>query len=142
MSTEENKTLTRRFMEEIVNEGKLDVIDELIDRDFVNHYPAPGISPDREGFKKHLSDVHTSFTRIRYVTEDLLAENDKVVIRGTFNAVSTGGFRGASAVDREVIMTFTVMLRFESGKIVERWGNADELGLFTQLGAIPAMGES
>ena len=139
MSIEENKALVRRFMEEIVNEGNLELIDELIDTDFVNHFPPPGTTPDREGFKKHLSDIHTSFTRIRYVTEDLIAENDKVVIRGTFNAISKGGFRGASAVDREVIMTFTVILRFESGKIVERWGNADELALLTQLGVIPEM---
>jgi predicted ester cyclase len=142
MSTEENKALARRFMKEIVNEGNLEAIDELFDRDFVNHFPPPGTTPDRQGFKKHMSDIHSSFTRIRYVTEDLISENDKVVIRGTFKAISKGGFRGATAVDREVIMTFTVILRFESGKIVERWGNADELGLLTQLGVIPEMGEN
>lgn len=141
MSIEENKALVRLFMEEIVNEGRLDVIDELIDRDFVNHYPAPGTTPDREGFKKHMSDIHISFTRIRYATDDLIGENDKVVIRGTFNAINKGGFRGASAENREVTMTFTIILRFKGGKIVERWGNADELGLLTQLGVIPGMGE-
>ena len=136
MSIEENKAIARKFMHEIANKGKLSVIEEMLDKSFINHYAPPDITPDLKGFKEFIKDIHESFTEINYVTDDIIAEDDKVVIRMTFNAKSTGGFRGSSAVGTKIKMTSTIILRIENGKIVERWGNADELGLSLQLGIV------
>ena len=131
---EDNRATANRFMDEIGNRGDLSAIDEMIDEKFVNHSPVPGISSDRAGFRTFTKQIHEGFSDINYVTNDLIAEGDKVVIRGTFNSRNTGGFMGAPATGSEVTMTFAVTLRIKDGKIIERWGNADELGLNMQLG--------
>ena len=53
MSTEENKALAQRLTEEFVLKGNLAVADEIFAADFVNHSPAPGTTPDREGLKQY-----------------------------------------------------------------------------------------
>ena len=51
MSTEKNKALVRRFVDEVQSKGKTDLIDEICTPEFVNHSTPPGLPPDREGIK-------------------------------------------------------------------------------------------
>jgi predicted ester cyclase len=138
MSIEENKAVARRFMDEIVDKGHLSVMDEMFDENFINHYTTPDITPDMAGLKQLFKGIHDSFSDINYVTDDIIAEDDKVVIRITFNATSTGEFRGAPVASGKIKMTSIIILRIVNGKIIERWGNADELGLSMQLGIVSA----
>jgi predicted ester cyclase len=140
MSTKENKAIVHRYMEEFWNAGDLAVADEIIAADFCNHSPVPGEAPDREGLKQSVSAFHTGFSGPRFATEDMVAEGDRVALRGTFRGKHTGPFTGIPATDREIAMTWFIMLRIEGGKITDRWANFDELGFLTQLGALAPMG--
>lgn len=140
MSKKENKAIVYRYMEEFWNAGNLAVADELIAAGFVNHSPVPGETPDREGLKRSVSAFYAGFSDQRFTTEDMVAEGDRVALRGTFRGVHTGAFTGIPATGREVVMTWFIMLRIEGGKITDRWANFDQLGFLTQLGALPSMG--
>ena len=140
MSVEENKAIVRRYMEEFWNAGNLAIADEIIAADFCNHSPVPGETPDREGLKQSVSAFHAGFSDQRFATEDMVAEGDRVALRGTFRGVHTGAFAGSPATGRDVTMTWFIMLRIEGGKITDRWANFDELGFLTQLGALSPMG--
>lgn len=52
MSAEENKSLVRRFVDEVQSQGNTDLIDEICSPEFVNHSIPPGLPPDREGIKQ------------------------------------------------------------------------------------------
>ncbi|MCQ3973778.1 MAG: hypothetical protein DPW09_10070 [Anaerolineae bacterium] len=73
----------------------------------------------------------------QWVEEDLMAEGDKVVGRYTFHGTHQGEFFGIPATGKQVTVSNIHIMRFVDGKIVEHWGNGDDLGLLQQLGAVP-----
>ena len=90
--------------------------------------------------KQGVRAFHAGFSGLRFTVEDLVAGGDRVAFRGTFRGTHTGAFEGIPATGREVIMTWSIMLRIQGGKVMDRWANFDELGFLTQLGVIPPMG--
>ena len=91
---EENKAIVRRIFEEVWNQGKLDVIDDIYAADFVDHMPG---SPDihgPEGFKQFVNMYRTAFPDIKFTIEDQIAEGDKVVNRFTFTGTHKGELMG------------------------------------------------
>ena len=84
MSTEENKALVLRFIEEVINQGKLSTVDELITADAVDHSLPPGMPTGREGVKLFLGMIRTAFPDIHESVEDIIAEGDSVVTRTTW----------------------------------------------------------
>jgi predicted SnoaL-like aldol condensation-catalyzing enzyme len=82
MSTEENKALARRVLEEMFNKGNLDLADEVFAPDYVDHDPAmPEDIRGPEGFKEYVSIFRTAFPDLHLEIEDQVAEGDKVVTR-------------------------------------------------------------
>ena len=82
MTTEENKALMRRIFEEIWNQGTLDLADELVDPDYVDHDPAmPEEVRGIEGFKQFVGMYRAGASDARVVVEDMVAEGDKVATR-------------------------------------------------------------
>jgi predicted SnoaL-like aldol condensation-catalyzing enzyme len=82
MSTEENKALARRVLEEMFNKGNLDLADEVFAPDYVDHDPAmPEDIRGPEGFKEYVSMFRTAFPDLHLEIEDQVAEGDKVVTR-------------------------------------------------------------
>ena len=142
MSTEENKAVFRRFIEEWNkgNEAGMAAM-ELCAADYVIH--GTGVFPDtdRAGYKQRLTALWTAFPDAHLVVEDLIAEGDKVVVRYTFRATHRGEFMGVPATGKVVTMTGIDIARFAGGKCVEQWVQADFLGLMQQLGAIPQMAQ-
>jgi predicted ester cyclase len=133
-STDANKLLVRRFFEEIDN-GHLDIVDELVSEDYVDHNPppVPGIPAGREGLKQALTTVLPGMSG-RHHIEDQIAEGDKVVTRMTNYGRHTGDLPGAPRTDRELKHGSIVIHRIADGKIVEKWAERDMLRLFQQLG--------
>ena len=60
MSSEDNKALVRRFFDEVVNGGNIDLIDELLTDDFVEHEKFPGLEPNRDGVKEFFRRFRSS----------------------------------------------------------------------------------
>jgi steroid delta-isomerase-like uncharacterized protein len=139
MSTEQNKTLVRRYWEEVWNKGNLAVADELIASDFDGH-PQPS-DPDfgrgPAGQKQLVGMYRTAFPDVRMTIEDMTAEGDRVVLRWTARGTQTGAFMEIAATGKPTTVTGMVLNRLAAGKIAEGWGNFDALGMMQQLGVIP-----
>ena len=135
--SEQNKALIRRWIEE-VQKGNLDIMDEVLASDFVDHSLLPGQRPDREGYKQGLSEDRDAFHNLKITVEDQIAEGDKVMTRyrwrGTHNR---GRFRDVPPTGREIEATAIVVHRIVGGKVKEEWSASDTLEMLRQLGAVP-----
>ncbi|MGD8626408.1 MAG: ester cyclase [Anaerolineae bacterium] len=138
--TEKNKTLMRRALEEVVNEGNLDLIDELVAPNFVDHTPMPGLPPNREGIKQTIGMLRQAFPDIEVTSEDLIAQGDKVVSRQASRGTHKGEFMGVPPTGKEVSWTGILIFRVADGKITDQWLEQDVMGLMQQLGAVPEPG--
>ena len=139
MSTEENKNLALRFIEEVINQGKLSTLDELITADAADHSLPPGLPPGREGVKLFLGMIRAAFPDIHETVEDIIAEWDTVVTRTTWRGTHQGAFLGIAPTGKQVSVSGIDISRVASGKFVEHWQSADNLGLLQQLGVVPSM---
>src|SRR5205085_857102 len=138
MSPTENKALVRRFYEEI-DKGNIQVLDELVAEDYVDHNPPPfpGLGPGREGLKqafKLFQKATPGFHRI----EDQIAEGDKVVTRLTSFGKHEGDLPGAPRTGNEMEMTSITIHRIANGKLVEKWSEKDMIRLLQQIGVMPS----
>ena len=139
MSTEENKNLALRFIEEVINQGKLSTLDELITADAADHSLPPGLPPGREGVKLFLGMIRAAFPDIHETVEDIIAEGDTVVTRTTWRGTHQGAFLGIAPTGKQVSVSGIDISRVAFGKFVEHWQSADNLGLLQQLGVVPSM---
>jgi len=139
--SEENKALMHRVYEEGFSQNNLDVLDELIASDFTDHNPNPGQGPGLEGLKQFISSMHTVLYGLQNDVEDMVAEGDKIAARLRISGTHQGEFLGIAPTGKQVTFTGIDILRIAEGKVMEHWGNVDELGMLQQLGAIPESGE-
>jgi steroid delta-isomerase-like uncharacterized protein len=138
MSTlqEQNKSLVHRFFEVGINENKLDILDEIIASNYVNHdLPAP--APGPEGLRQVVSMFKAGFPDLHATVEATIAEGDRVATRGTITGTHNGPFMNIPPTGKSVKVPFTDIWRIENGKAVENWVQMDMLGLMQQLGLIP-----
>lgn len=142
MSVEENKTIERRYMEEVWTKGNLAAVDELVSTNYVDHNPMPDVSPDLQGLKQFVTVVRAAFPDWYATTEDMIAEGDKVVVRFTGRGTHKGEFMGIPATGKQLTMMAIAIHRIAGGKIVENWLQADMLGMMQQLGAVPPPGQA
>ncbi len=136
--SDDNKRLVRRLVHEVWNQGKLELIPELIDPDYVRHDPAwPEEVHGREGYKQYVATTRHALADGQLTIEDLIAEGDKVVSRWTLRGTQQGEFLGIRPTWREVHLHGISITRVEHGKIAEVWDGYDALGLMQQLGVVP-----
>jgi steroid delta-isomerase-like uncharacterized protein len=140
MSTEQNKSIVRRWVEEGWNKHDLAVIDQAYAPDFVQHEPEPQTVNSREALKQYVGAYLTAFPDLHLSIEDLIAEGDKVVWRFQSSGHQNGPFMGMPPSGKTGTITGIVIFRLENSLIVEGWVNIDVLGLLQQVGIIPMPG--
>ncbi len=142
MLTEENKSIMRRFYEEVMNQKNLAAIDDFLAPNFVNHSASQlGLTGGGiEHVKQYVSMVLKVFPDLHYTVEDLIAEGDKIVARITVSGTQQGAFMGIPSTGKHVTISDIEIFRITNGKAVENWVQVDFLGLLQQLGVVPAMG--
>jgi len=133
MSEEENKVTVRRFFEEVWNQQKDDVIDEI----FASNVIFNGQPITRDALKKTLAGRRTAFSDIHVTVDEQVAEGERVSTRRTWRATHRGPYRGVAPTGKQVTWTQISVVRFSQGRIVEDWAVADELSVLQQLGALP-----
>ncbi len=136
--SEGNKRIFRRYFEEVLNAGNLDLIDALIAPNYVSHYPTGydfGGGPD--DVKQIVTTVRTGFPNVHFTVEDVLAEGDRVVGRWTFRGTHHGDFMGIPPSGNSVSVVGIAIYRIVDDKIAEAWVAWDALGLMQQIGADP-----
>ena len=137
MSTEENKALYRRWFEEVVSGGNLELADQLLAPDYVLHFPGVPGPVDSEGHKQLVMMFRNAFPDWHESVDDVIAEGDRVVIRVTGRGTHESEFQGIPATGEQVSATGIGIGRIEGGRIAESWAAYDALGLMQQLGAVP-----
>jgi len=134
MTTEQNKALVRRLVDEVFNRRNVSAVDELMSPDFVEHEVVPGLPPGREGTKQMLTMVHGAFPDFKGTIDDLIAEGEKVVLRWTWTGTQKGEFMGLPPLGRKMSIGVIDIIQFSGGRAVAHWGQMDGLGLTQQLG--------
>jgi predicted ester cyclase len=134
MSAEESKALARRVLEEMFNKGNLDVADELLAPNYVDHDPAmPEDIHGPEGFKQYVSGYRSAFSDLHLTFEDQIAEGDKVVTRWTGTGTHDGELSGIAPTGNRVTLPGMEIVRISGGKLVEGWEGYDTMNLMRQL---------
>jgi steroid delta-isomerase-like uncharacterized protein len=137
---EENKAIVAQYFNEVLSQGKLNVIDEIIAPDFTLRIPTlhePFRGPD--GMKRFVTGLHAAFPDIKFTVERQIAEKDKVASRFTSLSTHQGEFQGIFPTGRSIKDQGVDIFRIAHGKIVEVWVNENALGLMQQLGVIPSL---
>ena len=137
MSTQDNKAIVTRVSEQAVGGGDLSVMDELVAEDFLDHSALPGTPPGREGAKAFVRVFHAGFPDLSLTNEDIIGEGDKVVHHYVLRGTHEGEFMGIPPTGNRIEVHGIDELRVSDGKIVERWGQVDQLALMQQLGVVP-----
>jgi predicted ester cyclase len=132
-----NKRLVRRALEEIYTKGDLELADELIHPDFVDHEPAHPEQPTGpESVKQTVRHLVSAFGELRFEVEDEIAEGGKVVQLVTMSGRHTGPLMGREPTGKAFAVRHIYIWRIADGKIVDHWGSRDDLGLLGQLGLL------
>jgi predicted ester cyclase len=135
MTSTDNRTLARRVLEEIFPANDDDALREVISDQFVNHEAPPGTPPGLGAITMFMHLLNDAFSDQRWEIHDVIAEDDKVVIRCTHSGVHTGDFYGLPATGRRFAYKQMHIVRFADGKGVEHWAVRDDASLTRQLTA-------
>jgi len=139
MSKETNLATLGKFAE-AVNTGKFDLFNETVSTENVDHDPARGQVPGPEGYRAFFSGLRTAFPDLSVALETLVADEDSIAIAYTITGTQQGSFMGIAPTGKKIKIRGMQISKFKDGKMVERWGSSDELGLLQQLGASVAFG--
>lgn len=135
-TVQENKEHVRR-VETAVNEQDQDVLSEIFAEDFVVRFH--GGREELRGldeFKHYLQAMYEAFPDLTITFEDVIGEDDTVVIRYTGTGTHEGEYEGIEPTGETVDVSGMRIARLDDGKIVEVWGQRDDLGLLAQLGVV------
>jgi steroid delta-isomerase-like uncharacterized protein len=134
----DNAELIRRFYDEVLGNGNLDMIDEMATEDIVDHEEGlPGQPPGIEGVKFFITALRNAFPDIRAEVDVTLSDGDLAAARTIARGTHQGEFLGVPPSNKSVEFEGIDIIRVEDGKVAEHWGVTDTMSLMQQIGAIP-----
>lgn len=133
MSGDEMKRLVRRYYEEVFDQRRLDVLDEVFAPDFIGHSGVVG-AYTLDDVRRTVTLEQAETTEDQTVIEDQIAEGDRVVTRWTYRFQHATSFFGELPTSRRLTMDGVQIDRIVNGKIAERWEIKDTFGLIQSLG--------
>ena len=116
----------RRLFEEGFHSGKLAVVDEIFHPNFVDR-STPEQPPGTEGVKDYISMVRTGFPDISITIEDLVAEEERVVVRTTWRGTHLGEYEGIAPTSKQVTRSMIQIFHVKDGKLLEEWSEGESL---------------
>jgi steroid delta-isomerase-like uncharacterized protein len=137
-ATDQNKSIVRRFREEVFNGRKLTLIDKLFSTEWVYHGVSDRKVYGQDGLKQFLTAYHNAFPDIQVKIENLIAEGDKVVSHVISRGTHRGELMGIAPTGKQVTVPAICISRFAGDKIIEDWEIIDLLGMLQQLDVIPS----
>jgi len=132
-SAEDNVATLQRFYEEAVNLGHLELFDQILAENFVEHEELPGLPPTREGVKQWFTRMRTAFPDLKFKVEFTMADGDKVAAYLTMSGTQAAEFLGVPSQGRAFRVKTVDIVGFENGKAVEHWGVTDTGMMMQQL---------
>lgn len=139
MSTATNRVLVSDYIEQIWNNGRLDLVEEYLAEDIVEHNipQIPGLNR-RDSLKAVIGGARESLPDIQLTLHDVIAADDKVVTRWEMLATHQHELMGVPATGKQLIQLGAAIYRLANGKIAEIWNFPDNLSLMQQLGIVPS----
>jgi steroid delta-isomerase-like uncharacterized protein len=137
MSKEQN-IATQVLQGEAINGGQLEKLRDVFDPEVVDHDPAPDQAKGPEGYIQFFSAFRTGFPDLAVAVDHLVVDDDNVAMAYTVTGTHLGPFFGIPPTGKKMKARGMQIARFQNGKIIERWGSSDELGILKQLGVIPS----
>jgi predicted ester cyclase len=132
--SEENKAMARRFYKEVINERKLQAMDELCAPDIVDHNAFPGQRPGREGLKESFGQMLAGFPDMKATLHEVVAEGEVLVARFTIEGTHTAALMGAAPTGKRVTFRGIDMVRIRNGQAIEVWHEGNDLEILMTLG--------
>jgi steroid delta-isomerase-like uncharacterized protein len=130
------KTLAK--FAEAVNTGKFDLFEETVSIDNIDHDPALGQVPGPEGYRSFFEGLRVAFPDLNVALETMVANEDSIAIAYILTGTQKGPLRGIAPTGRNMKIRGMQISKFKDGRMVERWGSSDELGMLQQLGSMAA----
>lgn len=142
MNEEENKKIVRRFIDEMWNQRKLQVADELFAGDCLTHQlrsgeDSAGVARSPDSVKREAAAWLMGFPDLEFVLEQMIAAGDRVMSYCTMRGTHSGAWMGIGPTGRKVSIPIITIHRIKDGKIAEDWVLVGSLILFQQLGLVP-----
>jgi steroid delta-isomerase-like uncharacterized protein len=132
-----NEQLIIRYFEEVWNQGILEVLDEIISADYINHNPGMANPPrGPEGLKPIVSAIRKAFPDLKYIIENMVISDNQVAVYTTMYGVHKGDFFGLAPTNKSIKVNQMQIERIENNKIIEHWRVTDDLTMLRQLGQI------
>jgi len=132
-----NEQLGRRYFEEVWNQGNVQVLDELLAPDYINHTPStPNPPPGPSGLKPIVLGIRQAFPDLHYEIREIIATDDVVVMRVIMTGTHRGALFGLAPTGRRVAVDQINIEHIRNGRIAEHWRVTDELKLMRQLGTV------
>ncbi len=134
------KVLVRRWFEEVWNQGREELIDELRAPDSVGIGlgETPVAVHGLSGFKVFYNNLRSALPDLHVTVEHLIGEDDMVAARIQVEGTHMGPGLGVPPTGNSVRFSGILIARIADGRIAESWNNIDQLGLLRQVGAIPS----
>src|SRR5271170_1468119 len=134
---QDNPATVRRFIEEVINQGRFDSASQFVWEDVIEQVPLPGQGPGLEGLNDILRGMRSAFPDLHFSVEEQITEGDKVLTRFEWTGTHQGAFIGTPPTGRTVKVWGMVIDRLEDGRIKDTRILMDMLGLMIQLGVFP-----
>ena len=127
--------IARRIYDEMIGEGNMDVVDEVLHDDFVEHEAMPDMPTGKDAPKAMMAMLREAFPDLRAEVDDTIEQGNKLAVRCRFLGTHQGEFMGVPATGRSIEINVMDVLEFEGDQVIAHWGVMDSAGLMEQLGA-------
>lgn len=131
--SEESRAVVRRLLE-LIDARNVDGLGDVVAQDVLMH--GEGEAQGLESMVEHTRAYLSGFPDLETTVEDVIAEDDRVVVRATLRGTHSGEFGGIPATGRRIEIADIDIFRVRDGKIVEMWAGADRLAMMQQLGLL------
>jgi steroid delta-isomerase-like uncharacterized protein len=138
----ENKALVRRLYQEVWNERKVDVVDQLVSPSHALHDPnSIGSQVGPQAYKQQVLRFTTAFPDLRFTVQDMVGEKDKVAVSWTVSGTHKNEFAGVPATNQKISVDGITIHQIDKGRILDSYANWDAMGLLRQIGELPPLGQ-
>ena len=128
-----NKELLRRFYKDVYADWNMAVADQVLSPQFMSHDWPPRGPTGPQAFRAYYSAIRSAVPDARYEVDDLIAEDDKVVVRWRLLGTHEGTFQGIAPTGRAIVLKGIAIYRVEDGRLMERWVVSDLHGALAQI---------
>jgi steroid delta-isomerase-like uncharacterized protein len=136
MSTIANKTLVRRYYDDVLTQRDTTLLDTLLAPSFVSYLPN-GTPISRDQYVQAIAMSHNAFPDLQVTIHDQIAEGEKVVTRWSARGTHLGTFAGIPATGKPITVTAMHIHRVADGKLMEHWEEINLFSVMQQLGVLP-----